>query len=356
MLNAAGDVIYVGKAKMLRKRLSSYFQKRDLDWKTRSLVRNIAAIDVILVNNEVESLVLENNLIKRYRPRYNRMLMRDDTGYKYIVLTDEAVPRFVPFKKHWINKDLGEASPDRRFGPYPNGKYRDSLLDYICDHYKLRTCNPIPKRVCLRYHLGTCMGICEQHISLNDYLDMTQQALAFLRHPNYDVLRAMKQEMDRSVAALDFERAQRIKLQYEALEAALDSQIVERDIRINQDVLYFGLESVLLMRILQGAVLDMEVHQLEGDEEDNSRHLSCLKNLYATTCPDEIITNLDFYEVGTLDVKNTACRGVRLRNGEDICEYLRRIRGKKVKITHPQRGIKRRLLALAQKNYEYRAR
>jgi excinuclease ABC subunit C len=335
MRNARGKVIYVGKAKRLRNRLASYFQNRDHDWKTKALVKAIADIEVVLVNNEVESLVLENNLIKHYRPRFNRMLMRDDTGYKYIVLTDEAIPRFVPFKKHWVNKDLGEANPDHRFGPYPNGSYRDSLLDYICDSFGLRTCNPAPRRVCLRYHLGTCSGICEHHISLDAYLESTRQALAFLKHPNYDVLRSMKCDMDRCAKALDFEKAQRIKNQYEALRATLSSQIVERDTGLDQDVVYFGGDTVLVMRILQGAVLHLSIHKLDSRVAVEDRPVTFLWQHYARTCPDEIITNHPL-------------------NDQALLDHLRSMKGRKVRVTCPQRGIKRHLLALAGRNLKYR--
>jgi excinuclease ABC subunit C len=337
MRNARGKVIYVGKAKKLRNRLASYFQKGDHDWKTRALVRNIAEIEVILVNNEVESLVLENNLIKHYRPRYNRMLMRDDTGYKYIILTDETIPRLVPFKKHWINKDLGEASPDKRFGPYPNGNYRDRLLDYICDTYQLRTCNPIPKRVCLRYHLGICSGICESYITLDAYSNSVHDAVAFLRHPNFNVLRAMKHKMECCVDDLDFERAQRIKNQYDALKAALAMQIVERDVSINQDVIYFGSSSALVMSIKKGVVRELKLYLLNERHEKYVGYSTVFSNLYTAGCPDEIITNVKILD-------------------ERIGEHLKRIRGKKVKITLPQRGIKRHLLALCRMNYDYRTR
>ena len=334
MLNTQGQVIYVGKAKRLRNRLSSYFQNGRKDWKTQALVNDIAGVEVVLVNNEIESLVLENNLIKLYRPPYNRMLMRDDTGYSYIVLTDEVYQRFSPFKKHWINKNLGDANTDTRYGPYPNKNFRDSLLDFVSDYYRVRTCNPLPKRVCLRYHLGTCSGICEKFISSEDYQQAVDQAVAFLKHKNTAVLREMRQELSRCSEALEYERAQRIKMQLDALTSALESQIVERDVTYDQDVLYFGKDYLLVMRINLGTFLAQKVYRLDLGEDGDRSRLAFLRELYKDHCPDELITNL----------------GVEM---DDLEVYLRNVRGKKVRIIRPQRGIKRRLLALSKKNFDY---
>ncbi|HEY3341386.1 MAG TPA: GIY-YIG nuclease family protein, partial [Anaerolineae bacterium] len=137
MKNGSGQVIYVGKAKNLRRRLCSYFSAAAYG-KTRRLAAHVRDIEVILVNNETESLILENNLIKRYKPVYNVMLMRDSSGYAYIVLTGERYPRCVIYRKNRANQTLehiDEVTPSRRFGPYVSRRYRDALLNFVNEYF-----------------------------------------------------------------------------------------------------------------------------------------------------------------------------------------------------------------------------
>jgi excinuclease ABC subunit C len=184
MADAGGQIIYVGKARNLRRRLASYFQPQPAPDRTRQLVSAIASIEVVLVNNETEALVLEHNLIKHHRPRYNRALIDDDTGYFYIALTDEALPRLVPYRKHRSNRALIQGGETvgiaRLFGPYVSRDYRDRLLGFVADHCRLRTCAPLPSRVCLRYHLSTCGGICEGKVAAPEYAAAVAAAVALL--------------------------------------------------------------------------------------------------------------------------------------------------------------------------------
>ena len=160
MKDGAGRILYIGKAKSLRHRLSSYFRTTLRERRTRQLVSRIAEIEVILVHSEIEALVLENNLIKQHQPRYNRLLRAEDSGYTYIVLTDEPYPRFAPFRKFRPNLVLGDEAEARRFGPYLSSHYRDILLEYVNAAFQLRTCQPLGARLCLRFHMHKCSGIC----------------------------------------------------------------------------------------------------------------------------------------------------------------------------------------------------
>lgn len=329
MRDASGTILYVGKAKHLRRRLASYFGNRPQDWKTRELVKHVASIEVIIVNNETESLILENNLIKLHKPPYNRMLVPDDTGYFYIALTDEALPRLVPYRKHRINKPMGDSEAERRFGPYLNRRFRDTLLTYVMDTHQLRNCNPLPKRVCLRYHLGTCGGVCEGYVSAEDYADAVKRAIVFLSRSHTDVLRQMEQQLKTCMDVLEFERAQRLKAHIDALRSALQRQIVERDVSYDQDVVYFGEDGVCVTEIRRGAVLGVEFIAMDVSRE------AFFATRYARESPKELIVN-------------------ELPDVTGVAEALRASNGCKISVTVPKRGVKVALLRLCEQNYAYR--
>src|SRR5688572_26590366 len=160
MRGKSGKILYVGKAKSLRDRLASYFQGTPEVGRIRRLVANVARVEVILVETEAESLVLEDTLIKRHQPSYNRARRSEEDGYYYIGQTDEPWPRLVPFRKHRINKRLGEAPPARTYGPYVSRKYPDVLVPLSSRRSGVRTCDARPSRRCLRYDLQRCCARC----------------------------------------------------------------------------------------------------------------------------------------------------------------------------------------------------
>lgn len=338
MRDAAGRVIYVGKAKHLRRRLASYFRpnhrrRTRRDHRMERLIAAVAAIDVILVNTDLESLVLENNLIKRHHPRFNRMLMPGDSGYHYIVLTDEPLPRLLPYRKQRLNKALSGQDVERRFGPYLTYESRDALLTYVADHCGLRTCHPLATRLCLRYHLQACGGICEQRVAPEAYADAVQQAATFLARPSADVAADMRAQMLASAEALQFERAQRIKEQMLALEATLQPQIVERDVEYDQDVVYFGPDEArraLAATIRKGALLDVALCPLDAMV---SYALACCDFLLARSGPAEIISNAPEEAVAAFVAQRHAPR-----------------------LLVPADGVERELLELCRLNYEYQVK
>ncbi|MBN1877534.1 MAG: GIY-YIG nuclease family protein [Anaerolineae bacterium] len=338
MRNAAGRVIYVGKAKNLRRRLASYFRpvrkrKTRRDYRIDKLVAAVAAIDIILVNTELESLVLENNLIKHYHPRFNRMLMAEDSGYYYIVLTEEPLPRLVPYRKHRINKALAGEDVERRFGPYLTRESRDGLLEYVTDHFGLRTCSPLPSRVCLRYHLNACSGICAGHVTPEAYAANVQAAMTFLARPSTAMAGDMRAEIDVCAAQLAFERAQRIKKQVLALEATLQPQIVERDIDCDQDVIYFGpakAHCALVATIRHGILLGVALHPLDAAGDYAQMCRAFLLARYIHSGPDEVICNAPGEAAVAL---RAVSRGMRV-----LC---------------PIAGDEYALLELCRLNYEY---
>jgi excinuclease ABC subunit C len=341
MKDAGGQVIYVGKAKNLRRRLGSYFRSpgkggpRRRDRKTARLVAHVADIEVILVNNEAESLILENNLIKEYKPRYNRKLIKEDTGYYYIAVTEEDLPRFVPYRKKRLNKRLKGQAIGRRFGPYTSFRFREVLLEYVCDNFQIRTCQPMPQRVCLRYHLDKCGGICEQKVSAEAYADAVGQAATFLSREHADLIRHMKSRMWEHVEQLEFEKAQRIRDQVEALENTLEKQVVERDVQHDQDIVYFGERKVLVTRAKRGMIQDLRLFDLDPANHYAEACEHFLLSHYAQDGPGELIVN-------------------RLRDPGRVEQALAAAYGHRVRITLPTQGVACELFKFCKLNYDYR--
>lgn len=358
MKNGSDRVIYVGKAKNLRKRISSYFHRGKKRRYIRHMISRIRDIEVIIVNSETESLILETNLIKQYRPDTNRAKMRDSSGYPYIVLTNEVLPRVVPYRKNWVNRELGVEGNEvagRRFGPYISTRFRDTLLEFLVQHFKLRTCDPMPRSVCLSYHLERCSGICEQKISANDYGRAVEEAVLFLSRSQSSLIRQMREQMDEYAENLLFEKARKVRDWLAVFERALENQIVERDVDYDQDVIYFGAEQAAIMGIHQGVVRTLHMEPIvpaafsfSGNEDERlwdvlgpNRKALCdraafLINRYANQAPAELIVN---------------CGPDLLR----LKQPLSRLNGRSVRIVSPMRGVKAKLLHLCQRNYEYRA-
>ncbi|MBN2007304.1 MAG: GIY-YIG nuclease family protein [Anaerolineae bacterium] len=341
MRDAAGRVLYVGKAKNLRRRLSSYFRpdrrkrRTHRDHRMGKLVAAIAAIDVILVNTDLESLVLENNLIKHYQPRFNRMLMPEDSGYHYIVLTDEALPRLAPYRKLRLNKVLAGKDVEQRFGPYLTRECRDGLLEYVAGRFGLRTCYPMPSHVCLRYHLKECSGICEGKLSPAAYAAAVQAATDFLSRPGQDlvgaVVAALRDEVLVCAERLEFERAQRIKERLLILEATLQSQIVERDVDYDQDVVYFGppeTRRALVATLRHGMLLGVELRALSATTD------------YPQACRDFLLAQAA--RSGAEEIICNAPEAMAVRDNPLSTRLL-----------CPTAGVEYELLALARRNFEY---
>ncbi|HEU5318164.1 MAG TPA: GIY-YIG nuclease family protein [Chloroflexota bacterium] len=264
MRDARGRILYVGKAKRLRDRLSSYFTGTPEHPRTRRLVRQVASVEVLLVTTEAESLVLEDTLIKRHRPPYNRARVDEEDGYYYIGQTDEVWPRLVPFRRHRINKRLGEAPPARAFGPYVSRRYRDALLKLVNETYGLRACDALPARVCFLYELGRCLGPCEGHTTRAAYTRALRSAGALLARRPSAMLAHVRRVMEGHAARLEFERAKWARDLLTSLEGALAQQIVERHVEHDQEVVWLGDERALVMKIERGSVVGFEAHVVNG--------------------------------------------------------------------------------------------
>jgi excinuclease ABC subunit C len=205
----------------------------------------------------------------------------------------------------------------------------------VADHFGLRTCQPLATRLCLRYHLQACGGICEQRITPEAYAEAVAQAVAFLARPSVDVVADMRTQMLASAEALQFERAQRIKEQMVALEATLQPQIVERDVDYDQDVVYFGPDGArqtLVATIRKGALLDVTLCPLDAAVSHVQACRDFLQARYARSGPEEVLCNAPEEAIAAFTVQ----RGER-------------------RVRVPTDGVERELLELCRLNYEYQA-
>ncbi|HUI31375.1 MAG TPA: excinuclease ABC subunit UvrC [Candidatus Acidoferrales bacterium] len=236
--NAEGKIIYVGKAKILRNRVRSYFQKgHDHDPKTKVMVSKIADLEVIVTDTEMEALILENTLIKKIKPRYN-IDLRDDKSYPYIIVTNEPFPRVYVTRK--IKQD-----GSRYYGPYTDVKTMRYALKSVRDIFQIRSCRlPLTVenisnkkwKICLDYHIGKCGGPCEGLVSLQEYNGMISQVEKLLRGKTRDLVRQLTDEMSIHSERLEFEKAGLAKKKIDAIKVYSEKQkivsleLIERDI------------------------------------------------------------------------------------------------------------------------------
>ncbi|MCQ2339742.1 MAG: excinuclease ABC subunit UvrC [Paludibacteraceae bacterium] len=228
--DSEGVVIYVGKAKNLKRRVSSYFQKEHEWVKTRQLVKNIADIKYVVVNSEQDAFLLENNLIKQYQPRYN-ILLKDGKSYPSICITKEAYPRI--FKTRKIVKGAGEY-----FGPYSYGNTVDLVVELIHQLYPLRTCtmqltqNGVTRgkyKVCLKYHLKSCSGVCAGCVRDSEYASYIEGAKKIIRGDARLLCRQLEEQMESAAIKMDYERAQEIKEKLELIDKFCSKTIISNN-------------------------------------------------------------------------------------------------------------------------------
>src|SRR5690625_3212565 len=220
-------VIYVGKSKMLKNRVKSYFIGAN-DRKTQRLVQEITDFEYIVTTSEIDAIVMEMNLIKKYDPKYN-VLLKDDKSYPYLKITSERHPRLLITRQ--VKKDNG-----RYFGPYPNviaARETKKLLDRM---YPLRKCNNPQGRVCLYYHMGQCLACSEKPPSKKEYRDIIQNITSFLRGGYSDIKKDLQNKMFEASKQLNFERAKELRDQIQHMEVIMERQKMVLNDRVDRDV------------------------------------------------------------------------------------------------------------------------
>lgn len=342
MKDKFGNVIYVGKAVSLKNRVRQYFQSsKNHSDKVRSMVKNIFSFEYIITDSELEALILECNLIKKYKPKYN-ILLRDDKTYPYIKVTvNEDYPRVLKVRR--ILKDKA-----KYFGPYSNVSAVNDTIDIIRNIYPIRTCNidmdkaiKSGMRPCLNYHIKKCIGPCTGMVSKKEYMNMIDEILLFLSGKEDKLVEVLEEKMKAASMALDFEEAASYRDKISSLKDVMEKQKisnVQND--SDQDVIAmanFDQEAcVQVFFIRNGKVSGRENFMLEGvKDSDRSTILgSFIKQFYMSQeyIPRELIVEEEFLDMEIME------------------EILSSKRGTVVSIRVPKRGDKRALVLMVRKN------
>ena len=337
MKNSKDEIIYVGKAKNLRKRLASYFQKKDhIDSKTELLIRKIHSFDTIVTAHEDEALLLESTLIKQHRPRYNIQL-KDDKRYPLIRLdTTSTYPCLSVVRK---------TKPDGAmyFGPFASGQSVRQTIQTINKLFKIRKCRhkEVKKRTrpCLNYQIRTCLGPCCFPIDNKDYQKIVQEIILFLKGRTPALVKQLKRKMIEYAAQQDYENAAIIRDRMQAIEKILEKQVAVSTSPVDWDVIGCADND-------QGVVFTM-LSVRRGRLAD-SRHYYFSKSFDTISEMMESFIR-EYYEKLPL-IPNTVITSLQLAHTESLERYLAQLKDKKVTVIHPSRGEKRRLTALADEN------
>lgn len=323
MKNKDGVIIYVGKAKNLQRRLRSYFT-RTVTGKTKMLVEDIDDFEYIVTSSELESLILEITLIKKYDPKYN-ILLRDDKTYPYIELTKEKYPRLKVVRNVKRRKDKNYL-----FGPYPNVSAARSTVDMLNRLYPLRKCETLKKDVCLYYHIHECLGYCKKNVDMNEVINMTSEITSFLRGNASKVISKIEDEMMAASLKMNYERAKELKEMLDNVNITLNKQKIDLNDNYNFDLFnYYTDKNYLSIQIffVRNGLL-------------TGRHEEIIPTILEE---DELLEYIiKFYERNPILPKELL---VPDRLDKELLEdYL------KIKVVTPQRGKLASLLNLALEN------
>jgi excinuclease ABC subunit C len=348
-LDDEGSVLYVGKAKNLRKRVRSYYQQsQHRDGRIRVMVKKATDVEVIVTDTEVEALILENNLIKELQPRYN-VNLRDDKTYPYICIKNERFPRV--FKTRKV-KDDGS----KYFGPYTNVGQLNEMMDAIRSVFQLRTCSlnldPEPIEdgkydVCLQHHIDNCKGPCEGLQSEDDYMETIEQVEKLLNGHTRELIDLLKDEMQEKAEAKEFEEAAALRDQIKALKKYSEEQKVVTEDFVDRDVFALhvdrdeGVGCGVLFQVREGKMIGRRhkyLRRIEG-RTDEELMLSFVENYYtdANFFPEEVLLSVDPNDHPAQDT-------------HAVEELLRQERGRQVPVKVPQRGEKASLVRMTASN------
>lgn len=323
MKNENDQVIYVGKAKNLKRRVSSYFN-REHTGKTKALVENIKDFEYIVTATEVESLLLEINLIKKYSPKYN-ILLKDNKSYPYIEITNDKYPRLIISRPRKIKGHKGKL-----FGPYPNAYAARKTVQLLNRIYPFRKCHTMDEKVCLYYHIGQCLGYCEKKIDKQVINNMISEVTSFLKG-NYDEVRKkINNSMLEASNSLNFERAIEYKEMLEYIDKVLEKQKISLNDNVTRDVINYYVKNdyisfqVLHLRDGRINMRDKEVFPLIDDVKDTLSYFV-----------------MSFYD------KNELPKEILVSDSFDV-ELLQS--ALETKILIPQRGLKKKLVDMAYEN------
>ena len=319
-----GEIIYVGKAKNLKNRVKSYFTGTH-NKKTQTLVSKIEDLEYIIVNSEKEALLLENNLIKKYRPYFN-IRLKDDKSYPYLMITKEEHPRLMMTRKYKKN------NKNIYFGPYVDIKSATEVKKILDKIYPLRRCNPVEKRPCMYYQIGECIGPCAKKITAEDYKSQISKIKSFLTGNTKEILADLQSKMQEHIKNLEFEAAGQIHSYIKSIEVSVQNQVVADSTNVDRDYIGFSFNNdyiciqIFLSRL--GNIIERKVEYF---------------NLYDT--PEEILYSylLQYYALNKLP-KEIYIDEVDGNLLSDVVDC---------KVIIPKRGNHRKILDTVKENATY---
>ena len=337
MKDNTGEVIYVGKAKVLKNRVSSYFRNNSShDEKVRKMVSNVEDFDFIVTNSEFEALVLECSLIKQYNPKYN-ILLKDDKGYHYIKVSDDVFPR--------ITAEKQKVGSGIFVGPYTSSFAVRQAVDEANRVFMLPTCNRKftgrklrNSRPCLNYYIKQCMGACTGKIPRDDYNDLIKQAMDYIKGGSTQSVEQLTRQMEEAADRLDFEKAMELRNRIKAIQKVAESQKIILDEHKNLDVIAMAQNGLVvcfvILKFREGRLVDKVDYTIKEVYDPIEVRSDFLARYYSTTQDIPKVVEID--EQGL----DTAL----------LSEYLTKLAGHKVTLFAPQRGEGKRLIQMAMNN------
>ena len=337
--NKDNEIIYVGKAKNLKRRVYSYFHKQHDSAKTTVLVSQIEKLEYIITDSEAESLILESHLIKQHKPKYN-ILLKDDKKYPYFLITDEDFPRIQVVRKKNLNPDKG-----RFYGPYTDVGAMYATLDFLKKIFPLKQCKT-PKfsnRPCLYYHIGKCLAPCQGKVTPEEYQTLIKQVELFLSGKQSELLKQIQTQMQMYAENEQFEKAAKMRDSYLDLQKTLERQkVVYENTKLNEDIISViyeeGILAIVIMMIREGRLIDKKDFSYFVDNIDKNEYFETFFRDYYTNLklefPDKIVSK-NLAEIGQKDLYE---------------DWLKILSGKKIQINYASRGKYNELYELALKN------
>jgi excinuclease ABC subunit C len=339
--NKSGKVIYVGKAKNIRSRVRSYFQENPGSAKTVAMVSKIDDLQLVVTDSELEALILENNLIKQLKPRYN-VNLKDDKSFPFIKVTNELFPRIYPTRKVFNDGS-------KYFGPYTDVRSMRASLRMINQIFRIRSCKldlteksiaDKKFKVCLDYHIKKCDGPCENLISAKNYNEMVDEVIKLLKGKTEDLIKDLKSRMQSAVENLEFEKAAELRDKIDQISSISSRQKIVSDDFEDRDVISIAYEgkdsSCAVFNIRDGKLINKKQLKLSIEEGE------AIEEIYSAA--------IKFYYNDLNEIPREIVLEVRPEDAETLTEWLISKSGKKIKIVVPQRGDLKSLVKMCKEN------
>ena len=318
-------ILYIGKAKNLKKRVSTYQNHANDDGKTPVMLSQVHAVDFIATDTECEALILENTLIKQHQPKYN-INLKDAKGYAYLRIAKEPYPRITIARR--------KQGDGWYFGPFVSAAERDYILRFLQKTFRFRTCKRFPKKPCLRHHIHLCDAPCINAISVEEYQQNIDHAKQILSGNINTVVKQLTDQMNRFAQAQGFEQALLFRNQIQALQHLQERQNMQRQKRYNEDIINYLVHDdtvyLLIFNVYKGTLTNKHDFTFEDHEEVFEEFI--VQYYAENPVPKELIIPVSI--------------------SEPVHEYLEQMKGSKVVVKIPKKGEKKQLLDLAEKNIE----